>query len=296
MSHDVFISHSVADQTLADSLCKYLEKQGIFCWLAPRDVPQTESNWSGEPRTLQYAIQNCQVFLLLLSRSACESERINNEASLAHRLHRRFCVISIETDLPSPETLPYYHSDLHLKDVSHLGDYEKLREISSMVASILNSIADDEKLTKEVIAKVQSPVDKKQHQSLIFVSYKRDDLYRIEPIIQHLDREQYNFWIDKKIPGGVEWDAHIEGQIKKSALIMLFLSNIAVKSKYVRREVKFADRLDKPLLSVLLEPVELIQGMDMLLTQFQMIDATQKDFFEILQRSLDNIIKSGKYK
>ena len=76
---------------------------------------------------------------------------------------------------------------------------------------------------------------------------------------------------------------------------MLFLSNIAVKSKYVRREVKFADRLDKPLLSVLLEPVELIQGMDMLLTQFQMIDATQKDFFEILQRSLDNIIKSGKY-
>jgi serine/threonine-protein kinase len=128
---------------------------------------------------------------------------------------------------------------------------------------------------------------------LIFVSYKREDLPRIGPILQHLDSGRHTLWIDKKIPGGVEWDSYIEETIKKSSLVLLFLSRTAVESKHVRREVKFADRLDKPILSVMLEPVDLGQGLEMLLTQFQMIDATRDDFYPLLTRSLASILEAG---
>src|ERR1700738_1390409 len=38
MAHDVFISHSTRDKTVADSVCSTLESVGIHCWMAPRDV------------------------------------------------------------------------------------------------------------------------------------------------------------------------------------------------------------------------------------------------------------------
>ena len=54
----------------------------------------------------------------------------------------------------------------------------------------------------------------------------------------------------------------------------MFVSHAAVRSKYVRREVKFADVLNKPIIPVRLEPdVELRDGMDMLLNQYQTVNA-----------------------
>jgi len=38
MAHDVFISYATADQTVAQMVCATLEKQGIRCWMAPRDL------------------------------------------------------------------------------------------------------------------------------------------------------------------------------------------------------------------------------------------------------------------
>ena len=37
-SHDVFISHSTKNKTIADAVCATLEAHGIRCWMAPRDI------------------------------------------------------------------------------------------------------------------------------------------------------------------------------------------------------------------------------------------------------------------
>lgn len=297
MAHDVFISHSAAEQVLADALCQDLEKKGFISWLAPRDVPRVDKTWSGEFRTVKDAVQNCRVFLLLLSQGALESERISEEADLARRLQRRFCVIALQSGLPEPETLPYFSPTMTWKDVTDLGNYEKRLAITACIGEILAKI--DSPAAENDHAEVQAGKNLNHEATepslpLIFVSYKREDLPRITPIIQFLGGARYALWIDKKIPGGVEWDTYIESTIKKSSLVLLFLSHTAVASKHVRREVKFADRLDKPLLTVLLEPVDLGQGLDMLLTQFQMIDATRDDFFPVLTHSLDTILKTAK--
>ena len=38
MAHDIFICHASEDGAIANSLVTGLEKRGISCWVAPRDV------------------------------------------------------------------------------------------------------------------------------------------------------------------------------------------------------------------------------------------------------------------
>ena len=38
MPHDIFISHSSKDKTIADAACACLEARGLRCWIAPRDI------------------------------------------------------------------------------------------------------------------------------------------------------------------------------------------------------------------------------------------------------------------
>ncbi len=38
MAHDVFISYSTKDKSIADAICSILESTQIRCWIAPRDI------------------------------------------------------------------------------------------------------------------------------------------------------------------------------------------------------------------------------------------------------------------
>ena len=78
-------------------------------------------------------------------------------------------------------------------------------------------------------------------------------------------------WYDRGIPGGAEWDSMIEERIQSCIGIVLFLTEAAVESKFVRREVKFADAIDKRIVTLRLDTVELKHGLHMLLTQYQML-------------------------
>ena len=108
----------------------------------------------------------------------------------------------------------------------------------------------------------------------VFVSYSHADLHRIKSLVAQLSASGCQMWYDKGIPGGAEWDAVIEERLRRSAVLLLFVSSNAVQSKFVRREVKYADSLNKPIVSVLVEDgVELKHGFGMLLTQYQMLSA-----------------------
>jgi hypothetical protein len=120
----------------------------------------------------------------------------------------------------------------------------------------------------------------------LFVSYKREDLPRIAPTLQRLAGSGVRLWYDRGIPGGTEWDAVIEEHLTGCELVLLFASGAAVRSKYVRREVKFADAIDTPIICVMLEEADLVQGMRMLLTQYQMLDARAGDFDDRLMASI----------
>lgn len=82
----------------------------------------------------------------------------------------------------------------------------------------------------------------------------------------------------------------IEEKLTESYLVLVFVSATAINSKYVRREIKYADAIDKPVLSIQLEQTKLSHGLGMLLTQYQMLDVGENDF---QQRALSAVTYSG---
>jgi len=123
----------------------------------------------------------------------------------------------------------------------------------------------------------------------IFISYKRQDMPRIAPILNRIALSGFRIWYDKGIPGGAEWDAVIEDRVRHCKLLLLFVSQAAIHSRYVRREVRFADALAKPLLCVKLEEAEFTHGMEMLLNQYQMVNAKAPDFHDELERAIQYV-------
>ncbi len=119
-----------------------------------------------------------------------------------------------------------------------------------------------------------------------FVSYKRHDIQRIAPVLAEIRGRGWQLWIDNGIPGGAEWDAVLEERIQSCAVLLAFLSQASVESKYCRREIKFADALDKPILAVELERVQLLLGLEMLLQQYQRIRLADSTAIDAIDHGL----------
>lgn len=76
---EVFISYSTIDLVQAETVRNVLEKNGISCWMAPRDIPGG-SNYTKE---IPIAIRGCKVFVLILSENAQKSQWVLRELDSA---------------------------------------------------------------------------------------------------------------------------------------------------------------------------------------------------------------------
>jgi hypothetical protein len=132
-----------------------------------------------------------------------------------------------------------------------------------------------------------SPFEGRGH---IFISYPRSDLRRIVPILRRLSEARLPIWYDRGISGGDEWDVVLERKIEDASMMLVFLSQATVESKYCRREIKFADAINKPLLLVGLEAVDLRHGLRFLLQQLQQISAQDPEFEAQLDRAIQKLL------
>jgi len=119
-----------------------------------------------------------------------------------------------------------------------------------------------------------------------FVSYSRRDADQIAPILDRLASHGIHVWYDSGIPGGVEWDAYIEDRLEHCSVLLLFMSRAAVTSRYISREVKYADARGKTLFPVLLEQAEPPQGLRWILSPIQMLDAGRPDLVSQLEHAI----------
>ena len=111
MAHDVFISYSTKDKTVADAACATLEARGIHCWIAPRDVPPAHE-WAA---AIVEAIQGCQIFLLVFSHEAKASPQVRREVAQAANSGKQILTLRIEDVHPEGD-LKYYLDGLHWLD------------------------------------------------------------------------------------------------------------------------------------------------------------------------------------
>ena len=99
----VFISHASADATLALNICNGLESRGVRCWIAPRDV-QSDGTYGTE---IMKGLRECEVFLIILSDAASESQQVEREAERASHYKKRIIPLTLGQTDPGPR-LEYY--------------------------------------------------------------------------------------------------------------------------------------------------------------------------------------------
>jgi hypothetical protein len=90
----------------------------------------------------------------------------------------------------------------------------------------------------------------------IFFSYTRADQARVKPLIQALKTRGWTVWWDSNVHTGDRWNDIIEAELIGARCVIVAWSELSVKSKWVKREARAADKADK-LLPVLLDLVKL---------------------------------------
>lgn len=105
----------------------------------------------------------------------------------------------------------------------------------------------------------------------IFVSYCHKDNEAVMNLLRLLENAGYRFWYDEGIDPGSDWPEVIAEHLDKCDSCIAVITPNALESHNCRREINFALRRKKPLISVFLEPAELSLGMEMQLFSSQVM-------------------------
>lgn len=123
MKHRVFISHSSKDKTIGDEICRFLEGNGISCWIAPRDVMPGKNYGAA----IVDAIDECPVFILVLTSESNKSGQVVREVERAASSDSVIIPLLVDSVQPS-RNLEFYVSASHWLDATekplakHLGN------------------------------------------------------------------------------------------------------------------------------------------------------------------------------
>ena len=127
-SRDVFVSYASQDVAVADSIVVSLEKQGIGCWIAPRDV--TPGSQSADE--IVRAINDAKVLVLVLSEDAIASAHVGREVERAASKRRRLIVL--RTDAAQlTRSFEYFLKESQWIDVAVFGMAGALAKLTQAV-------------------------------------------------------------------------------------------------------------------------------------------------------------------
>ncbi len=92
MAADIFISYSSKDRDQAEQLTELLASAGLSVWIDRAGI-HAATQWSGE---IVDAINECKVFVLLLSQNSIDSHNVIKEVSLASEKRKKILPLDIE--------------------------------------------------------------------------------------------------------------------------------------------------------------------------------------------------------
>jgi hypothetical protein len=130
MAHDVFISYSHNDLSYAEAVCRGLEKRGLKCWMAPRDIPAGD-NFAN---AIVNGLNTARAFVLIFSSSSNKSEHVAKEVNLA--TGRPIFYLRTEDTRPTPP-LQYFLSDIQWLDAFGFPDDQTLDKLAAVVKTAI---------------------------------------------------------------------------------------------------------------------------------------------------------------
>jgi peptide/nickel transport system substrate-binding protein len=129
MAHEVFICYANQDEKTANDVCSALEKNGITCWMAPRDVMAGE-DWD---KAIMDAIPDCRVVVIVFSAKSNDSPYCISEIRTAFDLKKEILPVLIDDTLP------------HGRIALYLGSKQWLYAQTPLLESHLKKLVDEVK-------------------------------------------------------------------------------------------------------------------------------------------------------
>jgi formylglycine-generating enzyme required for sulfatase activity len=132
MSHDIFVSHSSKDKTVADAACACLESRGLRCWIAPRDIV-TGADWS---ESIIDGINGAKAMVLILTSHANVSKQVLREIERAANRGIPVLPFRVE-DVVLSKSLEYFLSSAHWLDAYHGPLKRNLEKLANSAAVVV---------------------------------------------------------------------------------------------------------------------------------------------------------------
>jgi hypothetical protein len=133
--HDVFISYSSDDLTLADNVVAGLEAGGPRCWVAHRDLPPGVPSWA-EP--IVTAIATSRLMVVLLTANSVPSPEVLREVTLA--ADDKIPLLPVRLDAtPLSPGLRYFFVPGHRLDLAGTQRSEQISKILPAVKRMLDT-------------------------------------------------------------------------------------------------------------------------------------------------------------
>jgi len=107
-SYDVFLSHASEDKAVADAACAALERAGLRCWIAPRDIVPG-AKWS---EAIIDGLEHSRSVVLVLTTHSNNSQPVHNEVEQAMNRKIPILPLRVEDVLPS-KSLSFFVSSHH---------------------------------------------------------------------------------------------------------------------------------------------------------------------------------------
>ncbi|MBU3615847.1 toll/interleukin-1 receptor domain-containing protein [Polynucleobacter sp. JS-Polo-80-F4] len=127
----VFISHASKNFAIADELRVLLEKQGISCWIAPRDIPPSSSYG----QEIASAIEACSVTVLVLTDDANISRAVANELELSFAKEKVIIPLRLKNIKPSKQ-IEFFVSNAQWVDAFYTPLKQRVRDIVAVVLAV----------------------------------------------------------------------------------------------------------------------------------------------------------------
>jgi hypothetical protein len=127
-----FISYSRADSGFAIRLAKDLRSAGYDVWLDQLDIP-TGSRWDDE---VEFALENCTTFLIILSPESLQSQNVKDEIGYAIDAGKNILPVKIKSG-----EIPFRLRRFQYVDFSNKPYAESLKEIKTFLPKELNVLS-----------------------------------------------------------------------------------------------------------------------------------------------------------
>ncbi|MFX0040275.1 MAG: tetratricopeptide repeat protein [Promethearchaeota archaeon] len=127
----------------------------------------------------------------------------------------------------------------------------------------------------------------------IFVSYSHTDRLQVYPIIDYLNKIGINIWYDEGISVSEDWKSSIVDNLERCSAFLVFITPHIIDSEYVRKEISFALKKQKPFFSVYLKETELPSKLEFEIGDIQFMKKyliPEAEFYNKLNRMLAPVL------